>query len=126
MIDWDLFHLKRPLVNPDPHHAEGLVDSVSNPVYTYTGIPLFGTPNTDTGKNLPVLPVLTFLKYRYYTGPGIAFSIPNWKHYLLTQIAWNKKWLLILDSPEHVDSENIKFKIGCGSFLYQPFSKCDF
>jgi hypothetical protein len=27
---------------------------------------------------------------------------------LLTQIAWNKKWLLILDTPEHVDSENIK------------------
>jgi hypothetical protein len=27
------------------------------------------------------IPVLTFLKYRYYTGPGIAFSIPNWKHY---------------------------------------------
>jgi hypothetical protein len=29
--------------------------SVSNPVYTDTGIPVFGTPNTDTGKNLPVL-----------------------------------------------------------------------
>jgi hypothetical protein len=28
--------------------------SVSNPVYTDTGIPVFGTPNTDTGKNLPV------------------------------------------------------------------------
>jgi hypothetical protein len=27
---------------------------VSNPVYTDTGIPVFGTPNTDTGKNLPV------------------------------------------------------------------------
>jgi hypothetical protein len=26
--------------------------SVSNPVYTDTGIPVFGTPNTDTGKNL--------------------------------------------------------------------------
>jgi hypothetical protein len=37
----------------------------------------------------------------------------------LTQIAWNKKWLLILDTPEHVDSENIKFKIGCGSVFYQ-------
>jgi hypothetical protein len=24
-----------------------------------------------------------------------------------------KKWLLILDTPEHVDSENIKLKIGC-------------
>jgi hypothetical protein len=48
---------------------------------------------------------------------------------LLTQIAWNKKWLLILDTPEqtpeHVDSENIKLKIGCGSFLYQLFSKRD-
>jgi hypothetical protein len=33
-----------------------LVGSVSNPVYTDTGIPVFGTPNTDTdtGKNLPV------------------------------------------------------------------------
>jgi hypothetical protein len=28
--------------------------SVSNPVYTDTGIPVFGTPNTDTGKNMPV------------------------------------------------------------------------
>jgi hypothetical protein len=28
--------------------------SVSNPVYTDTGIPVFGTPNTDTGKNWPV------------------------------------------------------------------------
>jgi hypothetical protein len=45
---------------------------------------------------------------------------------LLTQIAWNKKWLLILETPEHVDSENIKLKIGCGSFLYQLFSKRDF
>jgi hypothetical protein len=43
--------------------------------------------------------------------------------HLLTQIAWNKKWLLILDTPEHVDSENMKLKIGCGSFLYQLFSK---
>jgi hypothetical protein len=45
---------------------------------------------------------------------------------LLTQIAWNKKWLLILDTPEHEDSENIKLKIGCGSFLYQLFSKRHF
>jgi hypothetical protein len=37
---------------------------------------------------------------------------------LLTQTAWNKKRLLILDTPEHVDSENIKLKIGYGSFLY--------
>jgi hypothetical protein len=28
--------------------------SVSNPEYTDTGIPVFGTPNTDTGKNVPV------------------------------------------------------------------------
>jgi hypothetical protein len=27
------------------------------------------------------------------------------------------KWLLILDTPEHVDLENIKLKIGCWSFL---------
>jgi hypothetical protein len=27
-----------------------------------------------------LIPVLTFLKYRYYTGPGIEKSIPNWKH----------------------------------------------
>jgi hypothetical protein len=26
-----------------------------------------------------LIPVLTFLKYRYYTGPGIENSIPNWK-----------------------------------------------
>jgi hypothetical protein len=29
-------------------------NSVSNPVYTDTGIPVFGTPNADTGNNLPV------------------------------------------------------------------------
>jgi hypothetical protein len=34
-------------------------------------------------------------------------------------------WLLILDTPEHVDSELI-FKIGCRSSLYQLFSKRDF
>jgi hypothetical protein len=33
-----------------------LMTSVSNLVYTDTGIPVFGTPNTDTdiGNNLPV------------------------------------------------------------------------
>jgi hypothetical protein len=30
-------------------------------------------------------------------------------------------WLLILDTPEHVDSENIKLKIGPRTFLYQLF-----
>jgi hypothetical protein len=29
-----------------------------------------------------------------------------------------KKRLLILDAPEHVDSENIKLKIGSRTFLY--------
>jgi hypothetical protein len=32
---------------------------------------------------------------------------------------------MILDTPEHVDSENIKLKIGYASYLYQLFSKCD-
>jgi hypothetical protein len=36
------------------------------------------------------------------------------------------KWLLFLDTPEHVDSENINLKIGHGSYLYQLFSKRDF
>jgi hypothetical protein len=33
-----------------------MIASVSNPVYTDTGIPVFGAPNidTDTGINLPV------------------------------------------------------------------------
>jgi hypothetical protein len=35
-------------------HKHWPTGSVSNPVYTDTGIPVFGTPNTDTGKNLPV------------------------------------------------------------------------
>ena len=30
----------------------------------------------------------------------------------MTQIWWTSKWLLFLDTPEHVDSENINFKIG--------------
>jgi hypothetical protein len=34
--------------------SDRLASSVSNPVYTDTGIPVFGTPNTDTGKTLPV------------------------------------------------------------------------
>jgi hypothetical protein len=39
----------------------------------------------------------------------------------------HKKRLLILDTPEHVDSENIKLKIGSRiSLLYQLFSKRDF
>jgi hypothetical protein len=33
--------------------------SVSNPVYTDTGIPVFGTPNTDTGQKLPVFAGIT-------------------------------------------------------------------
>jgi hypothetical protein len=37
-----------------------------------------------------------------------------------------KKSLLILDAPEHVDSGNIKFKIGRRSSVYQLFSKRDF
>jgi hypothetical protein len=36
-----------------------------------------------------------------------------------------KKRLLILDTPEHVESENIKFKIGHRSFAYQLFKKRD-
>jgi hypothetical protein len=34
---------------------------------------------------------------------------------LLTQKCVNKKRLLIMDTPEHVDSENIKLKIGSRS-----------
>jgi hypothetical protein len=36
-----------------------------------------------------------------------------------------KKRLLILDTPEHVDSENVKLKIGPKSLLDQLFSKRD-
>jgi hypothetical protein len=38
---------------------------------------------------------------------------------LLTQIPRTFKRLLILDSPEHVDSENIKLILGHGPLLYQ-------
>jgi hypothetical protein len=34
--------------------TQGMLFSVSNPVYTDTGIPVFGTPNTNTGRNMPV------------------------------------------------------------------------
>jgi hypothetical protein len=37
-----------------------------------------------------------------------------------------KKSLLILDALEHVDSGNMKFKIGRRSSVYQLFSKRDF
>jgi hypothetical protein len=41
--------------------------SVSNPVYTDTGIPVFGTPNTDTdtGKNVPVFAGIENVKSYY-------------------------------------------------------------
>jgi hypothetical protein len=45
---------------------------------------------------------------------------------LLTEKCEHKKKLLILNTPEHVDSENIKLKIGSRSLLYQLFSKRDF
>jgi hypothetical protein len=45
---------------------------------------------------------------------------------LLTQKCGDKKKLLILDTPEHVDSENIKLKIGSWSLLDRLFSKHDF
>jgi hypothetical protein len=45
---------------------------------------------------------------------------------LLTQKCVDKNKLLILDTPEHVDSENIKLKIGPRSLLDQLFSKRDF
>jgi hypothetical protein len=35
-------------------------------------------------------------------------------------------WFLILDTQEHVDSENIKLKIGYGSSLYQLILKRKF
>jgi hypothetical protein len=44
----------------------------------------------------------------------------------LTEIRWTRKCLLFLDTPEHVDSENINLKIGHGSYLYQLFSKRNF
>jgi hypothetical protein len=44
---------------------------------------------------------------------------------LLTQKCVHKKRLLILDIPEHVDSEKIKLKIGSRSLLNQLFSKRD-
>jgi hypothetical protein len=37
----------------------------------------------------------------------------------------NLRYKLVLDTPEHVESENIKFKIGHGSSAYQLFSKRD-
>jgi hypothetical protein len=33
--------------------------------------------------------------------------------------------VFLVSAPEHIDSENIKLKIGCGSYLYQVFSKRD-
>jgi hypothetical protein len=36
-----------------------------------------------------------------------------------------KKPYLVLDTPEHEDSENLTYKIGYGSYLYQLFSKRD-
>jgi hypothetical protein len=41
------------------------------------------------------------------------------RHLLTQKCARTKKILLILDIPEHVDSENIKLIIGSRSLLYQ-------
>jgi hypothetical protein len=54
------------------------------------------------------------------------FSISDMLRYELTQMASQKKNPeLILDTPEHVESENINLKIGNGSSLYQLFYKRD-
>jgi hypothetical protein len=45
---------------------------------------------------------------------------------LLTQKCAHKKRLLILDTPEHVDSENIKLKIGSQSLLNHFFQNVIF
>jgi hypothetical protein len=45
---------------------------------------------------------------------------------LLTQKFVQKKLLLILDTPEHVDSEKLNRQIDLGAPLYQIFSKRDF
>jgi hypothetical protein len=45
---------------------------------------------------------------------------------LLTQKSMDYKTVTGFRYPEHVDSENIKFKIGRRSYLYQLFSKRDF
>jgi hypothetical protein len=44
---------------------------------------------------------------------------------LLTQKCVHKKRVLILDTSEYVESDNIKFKIGPRSSAYQLFSKRD-
>jgi hypothetical protein len=41
----------------------------------------------------------------------------------ITHHAREKIWFFIFDIQEHVDSENIKLKIGYGSSLYQLFFK---
>jgi hypothetical protein len=45
---------------------------------------------------------------------------------LLTQKRVQINLVMISDTPEHVDSENIKFLIGRRSYLYQLFKKRDF
>jgi hypothetical protein len=45
---------------------------------------------------------------------------------LLTQKFLRKKRLLILDTPEHVDSEKLNRQIDLGPPFYQLFSKRDF
>jgi hypothetical protein len=51
----NLPYFSNPLIDENRYFTS-VWTSVSNPVYTDTGIPVFGTPNTDTntGKTLPV------------------------------------------------------------------------
>jgi hypothetical protein len=45
-------------------------------------------------------------------------------HIMLRDMLMYKK--LVLDTPEHVESEYIKLKIGYCPYIYQLFSKRDF
>jgi hypothetical protein len=59
----------------------------------------------------------------------VASLQADWSHHaegLVNPKVHAQKRLLILDTPEHVDSENIKLKIGPRSLLDQLFSKRDF
>jgi hypothetical protein len=65
--------------------------SVSNPVYTDTGIPVFGTPNTDTGKSLPVFAgiigifdhqkVLFLSQNVLFLSQNVIFFFTKWRYF---------------------------------------------
>jgi hypothetical protein len=66
---------------------------------------------------------IIFLVISYQIQPG---STHHAEGLVLPKMYKKRNWLVVLDTPENLESENIKLKIGYRPSLYQLFSKRDF